>query len=1705
MENIFDIPRTITGLDAIPVPTTTHNSTQIIDSSASENTDANSLTTAQALSIEKNITRGKDELGTILTSSGEENELWSYDDFDNAYNKGISIQEKQAYTFWIENKTGRKQTGFFARYSLDRTAKDIVDFKDLSGKGVANSVISWMKLGVIFFDFEENSFVPLYIFTTGNLYQKQKQIADKKIKITEMYGSDAYTQHYQAIQNAYAKVYDNRIKISGVDLDKCLQIDINSDISKETMVSEIVFDNGKTQRGNFKVFENSKGAKNFLNGKGAGKQSKGKGETSFKELSVREAFMFWLRHAVEDYNDGTGVNLFGTDWRTIYNQFMLRNNVNLGQYDEAEKFMVRERAVRIGKTLFSDFLQRGLPSTAKVNIEFKWNEKYNHYPNTWDESLCQWVGGRENKTEYKFKNGSGKVNMVSGKVPIGFSMAKRYGGNPNAPIVDIRPEKRRALSYNTISQFQTLLAYGVGLGKTWCAIFQVAQALEIGICKRPLFILPNQVYPQFVKEIKSILPQIKVNELYNLRGELRDGISDIKDNSISVITETGLEILGFTQEYVDEGFTETAMSTLQEMNTQKLSQKEADKVGNTYREFNNPLTKSGLEKVYIDKLKFDFLIVDEAHNYKNLITSVSGKVIDEALEEEKSFEQKVKREKTNFGFGSGSPSARAIRLFFLTDYVQQFHPFGNTLLLTATPFTNSPLEVWSMLTYVDRTMLNKTGLNASLDFFKIFGDMGFNTEAKITGQIVEKYTFLGWKNLPALQNLLFSHIDYISPDDVDLKRPNKIVFPLKSITNGETNAVRVLEQKEQLSAIITMTPLQVQLVDELKDYASGTLDWMPKLYEKRKEGKDGNQVMMYYPLLQEEVDEACASEVFIGCEQKWNTTNLVSDGSKLKWLVGTHKPKGKKAEVELIGNDRQEDGELAYGSGSKLDGDVLSDIGSFSDGSSTAMLRSLTYQRQITISPFLYTASGHKENPTPKQYIESSAKLSYVMGCIESVKKHHESTETEMSGQIIYMDIGVSAFPLIAEYLIEELDFSRDEIGIICGQKNLTRVMSSVNKKGKPKPMAKQEVQNAFNGVEQLPNGDFEPVSDDKRVKVLIGSSTISEGMNLQFKSSVIYQCYLDFNPTAQTQLEGRMWRQGNPFKFVRIVNPLCADSIDIFMFQKMQDKTKYINQIWNRDGQTFMMDVREFDAMELKEACITNPMQLAMFQVDEIKKDIQRDMQEIMYEKSKYDNVKNLLDKKVVLTFGEFPSDTQTEDGRGITLSAFSNGDNSVYLRLYTFIKSVRPDLIDKDVFSNSYYRYLLNQKKTDEVDKFEASRIVREAYIGENDLNYTLVELLEIVRQVLKEKKFTLPMGFSKEANKPAKKGDKVTFMKRGETFEGVVRVEFPKEDDFDYEVEYEVDGEKRTAEVRVENEGVKRIVEVVEGEEENRMLGWGSKEFVEIIPHLYTYQLATSDYDSFSRIKYIISNTNPDIDDSDLALEINSLSVMSSVVPLQLLLGIPRWHLNEDNSEENWGRRSEVYKKPNYILQRFMQEYLKKSVYTSNGSDSEITYEPSYMREIKYAENTFERTLKSEGVVTLSQLVMKIKGYDEQIQTLKYDMDNVGNSEKVRERAIEIQRKRDEEAKNKDNALKEGDWKKRVKDFASLNCLLDLMQEKEVSKIEVRKKKAPALTDRRAELQFIEKRIMTLKLLVKSNPKNEFAKKNIMTLKLALKHHK
>ena len=71
-------------------------------------------------------------------------------------------------------------------------------------------------------------------------------------------------------------------------------------------------------------------------------------------------------------------------------------------------------------------------------------------------------------------------------------------------------------------------------------------------------------------------------------------------------------------------------------------------------------------------------------------------------------------------------------------------------------------------------------------------------------------------------------------------------------------------------------------------------------------------------------------------------------------------------------------------------------------------------------------------------------------------------------------------------------------------------------------------------------------------------------------------------------------WRQGNTFKNVRIVIPLMSDSMDIFMFQKLEEKTSRINSIWNFDGTTNVLPVEELDPQEQKMALITNPRVIA-------------------------------------------------------------------------------------------------------------------------------------------------------------------------------------------------------------------------------------------------------------------------------------------------------------------------------------------------------------------------------------------------------------------------------------------------------------------------------------------------------------------------------
>lgn len=248
------------------------------------------------------------------------------------------------------------------------------------------------------------------------------------------------------------------------------------------------------------------------------------------------------------------------------------------------------------------------------------------------------------------------------------------------------------------------------------------------------------------------------------------------------------------------------------------------------------------------------------------------------------------------------------------------------------------------------------------------------------------------------------------------------------------------------------------------------------------------------------------------------------------------------------------------------------------------VLIALNASRAVTFSPYALKLGGEyvydMEKIDAKKFVEGSPKLHYVCQCIKTVKQYHEAAGTPVSGQVIYSDRGTEFFLHIKQYLVEEVGYLPKEVEIFHGGVS----------KGK-----REKIKEGF-----LTN----------EIKIIIGSSTMREGVDLQKYGTVLYNCYLDWNPTDHHQLAGRIWRFGNKFSHVRIVVPLIENSSDIFTWQKLSEKMSRLNTIWTRSGRSKLFEESELNAEELKKGLINDPTELARWEVEEVAGEIESQLE---------------------------------------------------------------------------------------------------------------------------------------------------------------------------------------------------------------------------------------------------------------------------------------------------------------------------------------------------------------------------------------------------------------------------------------------------------------------------------------------------------------
>lgn len=747
--------------------------------------------------------------------------------------------------------------------------------------------------------------------------------------------------------------------------------------------------------------------------------------------TLQEAYKDWLRNQPD--------NIFDRIRPMEIINYYLNGEQKPRGIDDSEFKLTKKRARDEGERLFKVFLHDGLNYHDQVVIDVHYNSNFNAF-----------------------------APLETSKIPVALQISKKFKGLD----LHILPAQSEGVAFVELVG-SGIIAYDVGVGKTITAIINLINALNSGRCKRPLVVVPNPTYKNWILEIfgdkdgEGILTgtDVTLNDWYNLGVGVKANLDKkVDERSITLVSFEGFEKMGFSRETAEEHLFE--LSSI--LNQDDVSERNQEKAYEKYREMIGTGNKGTIAD--IETLGFDFLVMDEAHNFKNVFSEVKS-------------DSKLGKQ---FYIKGGVPSVRGIKAFFVCNYIQRTYG-RNVVLLTATPFTNSPLEIYSMLSLVGYNYMKKIGIYNIRVFFEQFISETSEYAVKQNGEIEYKDVVKSFNNRISLQQLVFSHISFKTGEDANVPRPCKINLPKTTVLTD--SGIERLDKSKQILTYLHQNDLQ----------------------------KENQQLI-----------NAKASEP-VSKEEAGKLLSLMSES-----LNNAFSP-------FLVGK-----------------------------------------------SPGSYVSILKQEPEDYIDFVENSPKIFYTIKCIESVKKWHEKRNEPVSGQVIYSDRGKDYFPLIKTYLEKEIGYKKgiamldnpkqkvDEVEII------TSGMTADQK---------EKIKNAFN---------------QGTCKIIIGTSTIKEGINLQEKSTCLYNLLPDWNPTGIKQLEGRIWRQKNMFAFVRIVMPLMENSMDIFIFQKLEEKTARINELFSRADGKNVLDEESLDPNEVKFALVTDLGVLLRFELKQITSNLQ-------------------------------------------------------------------------------------------------------------------------------------------------------------------------------------------------------------------------------------------------------------------------------------------------------------------------------------------------------------------------------------------------------------------------------------------------------------------------------------------------------------------
>ena len=369
------------------------------------------------------------------------------------------------------------------------------------------------------------------------------------------------------------------------------------------------------------------------------------------------------------------------------------------------------------------------------------------------------------------------------------------------PEIELREHQRSAIA-RILYGGNTLLAHEVGAGKTFTMAAAAMEAKRLGLCRKPMFAVPNHLTEQWASEFLRLYPSANVlvatkkdfepanRKKFCARIATGDYDAVIIGHSqferIPVSQERQEHLLRSEIEDITEG-----INQLKRSSGERFSIKSMEKTKKSLEAKLKKLLDSPKDDVVtFEELGVDRLFVDEAHSHKNLY-----------------YHTKMQ----NVAGLSSAEAQKSSDMYMKCRYMDEQTGSRGIVFATGTPVSNSMTELYTMQRYLQHDTLERLGLGHFDSWAANFGETVTALELAPEGTGYRARTrFSKFFNLPELMNLFREVADIKTADQLMLPTP-EVVYHNEVSQPTEIQKKLVQELSERA------TKVHARMVDPSED------------------------------------------------------------------------------------------------------------------------------------------------------------------------------------------------------------------------------------------------------------------------------------------------------------------------------------------------------------------------------------------------------------------------------------------------------------------------------------------------------------------------------------------------------------------------------------------------------------------------------------------------------------------------------------------------------------------------------------------------------------------------------------------------------------------------------------------------------------------------------------------------------------------------